>query len=143
MFKQENTDFHPSVSGSILFFGTWTLLIIIWPVGLIFKLVLFFIYEVLSPLVSLSKMNPDTSFFSFDKNGVALKTHSKILHGTSKVYSVNESNWNIFTEKDKDWIKLVSDENLKTYILKQDEDLVGYFELIFNQNECEIAYLEF
>ena len=43
--------------------------------------------------------------------------------------------------QDKDWIKLVSDENLKTYILKQDENLVGYFELIFNQNECEIAYL--
>ena len=43
--------------------------------------------------------------------------------------------------QDKDWIKYISDENLKTYILKQGEDLVGYFELIFNQNECEIAYL--
>ena len=39
--------------------------------------------------------------------------------------------------QDKDWIKLVSNENLKTYILKQDEDLVGYFELIFNQNKLE------
>ena len=43
--------------------------------------------------------------------------------------------------QDKDWIKYISNENLKTYILKQGEDLVGYFELIFNQNECEIAYL--
>ena len=44
--------------------------------------------------------------------------------------------------QDKDWIKYISDENLKTYILKQGEDLVGYFELIFNQNlrETEIVY---
>ena len=42
--------------------------------------------------------------------------------------------------QDKDWIKYVSNENLKTYILKEDEELVGFFELIFNKNECEIAY---
>ena len=42
--------------------------------------------------------------------------------------------------REKDWIKYVSNENLKTYILKEDEELVGYFELIFNKNECEIAY---
>ncbi len=42
--------------------------------------------------------------------------------------------------QDKDWIKHVSNENLKTYILKEDEDLVGFFELIFDKNECEIAY---
>ena len=43
--------------------------------------------------------------------------------------------------KKKDWIKYVSNENLKTYILKEDEELVGYFELIFDKNECEIGYL--
>ena len=42
--------------------------------------------------------------------------------------------------KEKDWIKYVSNENLKTYILKEDEELVGYFELIFDKNECEIGY---
>ena len=42
--------------------------------------------------------------------------------------------------QEKDWIKYVSNENLKTYILKEDEELVGYFELIFDKNECEIAY---
>jgi len=42
--------------------------------------------------------------------------------------------------QDKDWIKYVSNENLKTYIIKEDEELVGYFELIFDKNECEIAY---
>ena len=42
--------------------------------------------------------------------------------------------------QDQDWIKHVSNENLKTYILKEDEELVGFFELIFDKNECEIAY---
>ena len=42
--------------------------------------------------------------------------------------------------KEKDWIKYVSNENVRTYILKEDEELVGYFELIFDKNECEIGY---
>ena len=46
----------------------------------------------------------DTSMFSFDKKGYPIITNSKIIHGDSKVYSVNESNWNKFTEKDKRWI---------------------------------------
>ena len=41
---------------------------------------------------------------------------------------------------EKDWIKYTSNENLKTYILKEDEELVGYFELIFDKSECEIGY---
>ena len=46
----------------------------------------------------------DTSMFSFDKKGYPIITNSKIFHGDAKVYSVNESNWNKFTEKDKRWI---------------------------------------
>tara|TARA_B100000575_G_scaffold30832_1_gene20758 strand:- start:281 stop:610 length:330 start_codon:yes stop_codon:yes gene_type:complete len=44
---------------------------------------------------------------------------------------------------DKEWIKYTSNENLKTYILKNKEDLAGYFELIFHdgKKEVEIAYL--
>jgi len=42
--------------------------------------------------------------------------------------------------QDKDWSKYLSNENLKTYILKEDDELVGFFELIFDKNECEIAY---
>ena len=43
---------------------------------------------------------------------------------------------------DKQWIDYVSNENVKTYILKKDKNLAGYFELIFhkNKNETEIAY---
>ena len=44
---------------------------------------------------------------------------------------------------DKQWINYTTNKNLKTYILKNKNDLSGYFELIFHQseNEVEIAYL--
>jgi len=44
---------------------------------------------------------------------------------------------------DKQWIDYVSNEKVKTYILKKKDDLAGYFELILHndKNEVEIAYL--
>jgi ribosomal protein S18 acetylase RimI-like enzyme len=47
----------------------------------------------------------------------------------------------IWTEKQ--WIEYTSNEKVKTYVLKKDEDLAGYFELIIHKdkNEIEIAYL--
>ena len=44
---------------------------------------------------------------------------------------------------DKKWIDYTSNKKVKTYIIKKKDDLVGYFELIFHedQNEVEIAYL--
>ena len=47
----------------------------------------------------------------------------------------------IWTEKK--WIDYVSDKNVKTYVLKNEKDLAGYFELILHQekDEVEIAYL--
>ena len=44
---------------------------------------------------------------------------------------------------DKEWIEYTTNNNIKTYILKKENDLVGYFELIFHsdKNETEIAYL--
>ena len=44
----------------------------------------------------------------------------------------------IWTEKQ--WIEYVSDEKVKTYVLKNTDELAGYFELILHQNEIEIAY---
>ena len=40
------------------------------------------------------------------------------------------------------WIKYTTDKKVKTYVLKKEEDLAGYFELIIhhNKNEIEIAY---
>ena len=41
------------------------------------------------------------------------------------------------------WINYVSSKNVKTYVFKFKDDMVGFFELIFHQekNEVEIAYL--
>ena len=43
---------------------------------------------------------------------------------------------------DNDWIKYVSNKKVETYILKINNDLAGYFELIFHSDikEIEIAY---
>ena len=43
---------------------------------------------------------------------------------------------------DKNWIDYVSDKKLSTFILKDKDDIAGYFELIFykDKNEAEIAY---
>ena len=41
------------------------------------------------------------------------------------------------------WMSYVSNEKIKTYVLKNKNELVGFFELIFHleNNETEIAYL--
>ena len=43
---------------------------------------------------------------------------------------------------DNQWIDYVSNKNLRTFIFKKKDDLVGFFELIFNpeKREIEIAY---
>ena len=44
---------------------------------------------------------------------------------------------------DLNWIDYVSNKNLFTYILKDQEEIAGYFELLLSENndEAEIAYL--
>jgi ribosomal protein S18 acetylase RimI-like enzyme len=44
---------------------------------------------------------------------------------------------------EKEWIKYVSNEKVKTFILKDNDELAGYFELIVHHDisEVEIAYL--
>ena len=43
--------------------------------------------------------------------------------------------------KDKNWMDYVSNKNLKTFVLQKNHDYIGYFELIFDNIDCEIAYL--
>ena len=47
------------------------------------------------------------------------------------------------TWSEEKWINYVSNKNVKTYILKCKDDLVGFFELIYHPeiSETEIAYL--
>jgi len=44
---------------------------------------------------------------------------------------------------DQNWMKYISNKNLYTFILKENDELVGYFELIFypENKEVEFAYL--
>ena len=44
---------------------------------------------------------------------------------------------------EKEWINYTVDQKIRTYILKNKDDLAGYFELIVHddKNETEIAYL--
>ena len=44
---------------------------------------------------------------------------------------------------EKQWLEYVSDKKVKTYVLKDKDELAGYFELILHtdKNEIEIAYL--
>ena len=56
----------------------------------------------------------------------------------------NEHRWTdrlVWT--DKQWMEYISDQKVKTYILKKGNDMAGYFELIFHKEkkETEIAYL--
>ena len=43
---------------------------------------------------------------------------------------------------DRNWSDYLNSSNVKTYVLKQNEDLIGFFEQIFYKDklECEIAY---
>ena len=43
---------------------------------------------------------------------------------------------------DLNWYDYISNENLSTYILKEKEEIAGYFELLFNKStkEAEIVY---
>ena len=45
------------------------------------------------------------------------------------------------TWSEKQWIDYSTCKNVKTYVLKKNNDLVGYFELNIHQDETEIAYL--
>ena len=42
---------------------------------------------------------------------------------------------------DKQWIDYTTNENVKTYILKKNNDLVGYFELIFHNQKKRLRLL--
>ena len=50
---------------------------------------------------------------------------------------IDRLSWN-----EKQWIDFVNNKNVKTYVLKEANELVGYFEQIFYQDakDCEIAY---
>ena len=47
-------------------------------------------------------------------------------------------NWvDRLTWTEKNWIHYTTDEKVKTYVLKNNENLVGYFELIFHKEKMK------
>ncbi len=77
---------------------------------------------------SISLVNPD----DFQLNKFFYKNIGKNHHWVDRLV------WN-----EKQWIDYVSDTKINTYILKDEKELAGYFELISHtdKNEVEIAYL--
>ena len=56
----------------------------------------------------------------------------------------NKHKWvDRLTWSEEKWIDYVSSKNVKTFVLRHKEDLVGFFELLYHQDkkEVEIAYL--
>ena len=83
-------------------------------------------------------VKPDPNFLvelvapsNFQLNRFLYKEIGKKYHWTDRLVWSNEK-----------WISYVSSKQLYTFVLKNNENLVGYFELIFHQdkNEVEIAY---
>ena len=66
----------------------------------------------------------------FDLNKFFYKQIGKKHHWTDRLI------W-----QDKNWIDYVSNERVETFILKTKDELIGYFELIFESDSCELAYL--
>ena len=83
------------------------------------------------------------SFYNSDKHSVQLV--DPVDFQLNKFFYKNVGKNHHWVDRlvwtEKQWIEYVSDKKVKTYVLKFKEDLAGYFELILNLNEVEIAYL--
>ena len=99
-------------------------------------------YLEISSLEDLKEQNIDSKRFSiqvvhpadFQLNKFYYKNIGKKHHWLDRL---------LWTEKQ--WIDYTSNKKVKTFVLKKDKDLTGYFELVLhqdkNENEIEIAYL--
>ena len=83
----------------------------------------------------------------FETSAYAIKIIEPVDFQLNKFFYKNvgkKHHWiDRLTWEDKQWIEYTSSNNLKTYILKKNNDLAGFFELLFHpeKNEVEIAYL--
>ena len=79
-------------------------------------------------------------------NDCSLKLLEPINFQLNKFFYKNigkNHNWvDRLTWPEQKWINYVSSENISSYVFKYNENLVGFFELIFHldKNETEIAY---
>ena len=87
----------------------------------------------------------EDSFYNSDKHSIQLV--DPVDFQLNKFFYKNVGKKHHWVDRliwtEKQWIEYTSDEKVKTYILKNKNDLAGYFELITHKdkNEVEIAYL--
>ena len=68
-----------------------------------------------------------TSLFTLSDNQEFFLTTENIVHGNSKVYSINESNWNKFTEGNKLWVNKLRSGKFGKYTARYVGSLVADF----------------
>ena len=89
---------------------------------------------------SIKNLNIKTS----PSNNLTLKETSKNVFDLNKFFykqiGKNHQWVDRLTWQDKNWIDYVSNQNLKTFVLLMNNEYIGYFELIFDKSDCEIAY---
>ena len=95
---------------------------------------------------SVSELN-EADITGFDSNKFELKLIKPADFQINRFFYKNvgkKYHWfDRLTWTEKQWIEYVCDQKVKTYILKYENDLAGYFELIIHNDkrEVEIAYL--
>ena len=89
---------------------------------------------------SIKNLNIKTS----PSNNLTIKETSKNVFDLNKFFykqiGKNHQWVDRLTWQDKNWIDYVSNQNLKTFVLLMNNEYIGYFELIFDKTDCEIAY---
>ncbi len=84
-----------------------------------------------------SKSKPSDEYF--------LKKESKNKFDLNKFFYKQVGKKHQWTDRliwqDKNWIDYISNKSVETYILQTKDNLIGYFELIKEDGNCELAYL--
>ena len=83
----------------------------------------------------------------FETSAYAIKIIEPVDFQLNKFFYINVGKKHHWVDRlswtEKQWIEYTSSEKVKTFVLKKNLDLVGYFELNIHkdENEVEIAYL--
>ena len=97
-------------------------------------------YLELNSLQELKEVNKPSSYYSLNlTHSTDFQLNKFFYKNIGKKHKwIDRLSWS-----EEKWISYVSNEKIKTYVLKNKNELVGFFELIFHleNNETEIAYL--
>ena len=96
-------------------------------------------YLEINSLKDLKEVNKPSEYYSLDLIDPINFQINKFFY---KSIGKNHKWIDRLTWSEDKWINYVSSKNVKTFVFKYNDDLVGFFELIFHpkKNETEIAY---